>query len=160
MGRLVSSSCAGFATVVLIMNAYVPNPGRKHARSRRNGPTSAIRRFTGEFTGAPLLLARESALLLVVSTFDILMTYALLRQGFQFYESNPVARWWFVRWNMAGMTIFKFLVVTIAIVSCEVVERRRPGLGRGVMGLGILAAAVVVAYSVALFVRHVGPLVG
>lgn len=113
-----------------------------------------IQRLVGEFTGEPLRLARESALLLVLSTLDLLMTYALLRRGLRFYESNPVADWWFARWNMAGMTAFKFLVVSVAIVACEVVERRRPGLGRKVVRFGALAAGLVVAYSLALFFRE------
>src|SRR5690349_14791977 len=84
-------------------------------RRRKSNAFSAnfpglLRAWAREFTGEPLLLAQEAALILVLSTVDLLLTYALLRQGLQFYESNPVARWWFVRWNMAGMTVFKFLV--------------------------------------------------
>ena len=111
-------------------------------------------RLVGEFAGEELRLGQESTWLVVLSIFDILMTYALLRQGFHFYESNPVAQWWFTRWNMAGMTVFKFLAV--AVVSCEVVERRRPGLGRAVLSLGIVAVGAVLVYSVRLFVNHVG----
>jgi hypothetical protein len=61
-----------------------------------------------------------------------------------------------VRWNIAGMVGFKFLAISIAIVACEVVERRRPGVGRRILTLGIVAACGVVAYSVVLFIRHSG----
>jgi hypothetical protein len=132
------------------------------ARRKRGGGGGSrypafLRDFAAEIAGQPLLLASESCWLVILSTLDLFMTYLLLRTGMNFYESNPVAQWWFARWNIAGMTVFKFLVVSVAIVSCEVVERRRPGLGRRVIGLGILAAGAVVAYSVALFFRHVIP---
>ncbi|SIN90832.1 hypothetical protein SAMN05444166_1560 [Singulisphaera sp. GP187] len=114
-----------------------------------------LRNLNREFHGDPLLLSRESAAILAVSVLDLLMTYVLLRQGFHFYESNPVARWFFLRWNMAGMVAFKFLLISLAIVFCEIVERRRPGLGRKVLGFGTVAASAVVAYSLLLFYRHV-----
>jgi hypothetical protein len=133
------------------------------ARARFDGPTRLKGLSTGwgrvsrEFHGLPFLLARESVAFVMVSVLDVLMTHALLRQGFRFYESNPVARWFFARWNMAGMVGFKFLVISIAVVACEVVERRRPGVGRRIIRLGIVAACAVVAYSVVLFYRHVNP---
>jgi len=113
-----------------------------------------------ELFGDPLRLSRESATLLAVSVLDLLMTHTLLRQGFHFYESNPVANWFFSRWNMVGMVAFKFVLITVAIVFCEVVERRRPGLGRRVLELGTVAAGAVVAYSLLLFFRHVVPVIG
>jgi hypothetical protein len=133
------------------------------ARTRFDGLTGRRKLSAGwkgvrrEFHGAPFLLSRESVALVLVSVLDVLMTHTLLRQGFHFYESNPVARWFFARWNMAGMVGFKFLVISIAIVACEVVERRRPGVGRRIIGIGVVAACAVVAYSVLLFIRHVQP---
>lgn len=109
-----------------------------------------------ELQSDPLLLSRESGALLAVSVLDVLMTYVLLRQGFHFYESNPLARWFFVRWNIAGMVGFKFLLIALAIAVSEFVERRRPNLGRKVLGLGTVAATGVVAYSLFLLYRHVG----
>ena len=112
--------------------------------NRRNvrRPKGIVKLFR-ELTGEPLLLEQECCWLILLSVFDLLMTYVLLRQGMQFYEANPVARWWFTRWNIAGMTAFKFLMVGVAVASCEVIERRRPFWGRAVLWLGIVAAAVV-----------------
>jgi hypothetical protein len=116
-----------------------------------------VRRLVRELTGQPLLLDDESVLLESLSVLDLLMTYALLRQaGGRYVESNPVAHWFFARWNIAGMTAFKFAVIGSVIALCEVVERRRPGLGRAVPRLGSLAAGVV-AYSVYLLFKHAGP---
>jgi hypothetical protein len=128
------------------------------------GSTNAGENWLGkmsrELHADPLLLSRESVALLAVSVLDLLMTYVLLRQGFHFYESNPIARWCFARWNMAGMVAFKFGFISLAIVFCEVVERRRPGLGRKVLGFGTVAASAVVAYSLLLFYRHALPVPG
>ncbi len=115
-----------------------------------------LRNLNRELQSDPLLLSRESGAALAVSVLDVLMTYVLLRQGFHFYESNPLARWFFVRWNMAGMVGFKFLLIALAIAVSEFVERRRPNLGRKVLGLGTVAATGVVAYSLFLLYRHVG----
>lgn len=115
-----------------------------------------LRALNRELQSDPLLLSRESGALLAVSVLDVLMTYVLLRQGFHFYESNPLARWFFVRWNIAGMVGFKFLLIALAIAVSEFVERRRPNLGRKVLGLGTVAATGVVAYSLFLLYRHVG----
>ena len=118
------------------------------------------RKVSREFHGDPLLLSRESIAFLTVSVLDLVMTYVLLRQGFHFYESNPIAQWFFSRWNMAGMVAFKFSVIAVAIVISEVVERRRSGLGRKVLGFGTVAASAVVAYSLLLFYRHVALIPG
>ncbi len=131
--------------------------GRKVFGVRPSGVSDTARRLLREFHGAPLLLGSESLLLLLVSILDVLMTHALLRQGLRFYESNPVAGWFFARWNMAGMVVFKFLVIATAIVACEVVERRRPEVGRRIARLGIVAGGGVAIYGAFLFYRHVIP---
>jgi hypothetical protein len=126
----------------------------KTTRSRRASNQSLFRKIVRELAGENLLLGREGGWLVLLSVADLLVTYALLRQGAHFYESNPIAQWWFARWNMAGMTAYKFLVVGSVIAICEIVERRRPNLGRAVLWAGSLAAAGVVLYSVYLFAQH------
>jgi hypothetical protein len=96
------------------------------------------------------VLERESTWLIVLSAADLLVTYALLRRGPSFYESNPVAQWFFSRWNIAGMTGFKFSVMGLVIIIGEVVERHRPGWGRSLLAASCLATAVVVWYGLRL----------
>jgi phage FluMu protein Com len=96
------------------------------------------------------VLERESTWLIVLSAADLLVTYALLRRGPSFYESNPVAQWFFSRWNIAGMTVFKFSVMGLVIIIGEVVERHRPGWGRALLAASCLATAVVVWYGLRL----------
>ena len=45
-------------------------------------------------------------------------------------ELNPVAQWVFVRWNVAGLTVYKFSMVGLIVVLGETIERHRPGVGR------------------------------
>lgn len=92
--------------------------------------------------------------LILVSIADLVMTYFLLSLDSHFYESNPIANWFFTRWNIAGMTFFKFIVVAFAIIIAEFVERRRPGYGKFVLLTGILVTAYVVYYSYNLYINH------
>jgi hypothetical protein len=85
---------------------------------------------------------------------DLFMTYTLLRTGPHFFESNPVAQWFFARWNMAGMALFKFSVMAGVIALGEIIERHRPGWGRFVLALGCLGAAYAVFTGLRLYLLH------
>jgi Domain of unknown function (DUF5658) len=97
------------------------------------------------------LLQGPSLCLVALSVADLLMTFMLLRTSYVYYEANPVARWFFLRWDMIGMTAFKFVVIGGVITLGEVIERRRPGWGRVVLLVGCAAAAVVVWHGARLY---------
>lgn len=101
----------------------------------------------------PSLLPAESLLFVVLSAADLLMTYRLLWRG-PFFEANPIARWFFVRWNIAGMTLFKFGLAIFIIVLAETIERHRPRVGRAILLLGSLAAAAVFIHGLRLHWAH------
>ena len=90
-------------------------------------------------------------LFILVSIGDLMMTYFLLDLNANFYESNPIANWFFTHWNIAGMTFFKFAVVAFVIVISEIVERKRCGAGKFVLIFGVLVTAYVVYYSYTLY---------
>lgn len=96
-------------------------------------------------------LQELSLVLLVLSITDLFVTHTLLRTSPHFYESNPVALWIFRRWNIAGMTIFKFTAIGVAIALGEVIERRRPGWGKAVLVIGCVAAGAVVWHGLKLY---------
>ena len=100
------------------------------------------------------LLSNECVLLITLSACDLFITYLLLWRGSQFYEANPLAQWFFVRWNIAGMTAFKFGLVGIIVVLCEVIERHRPRVGRAIVILGCVAALFVSIYGLKLLIGH------
>ncbi|HQR08607.1 MAG TPA: DUF5658 family protein [Gemmatales bacterium] len=114
--------------------------------------SSWLRAFTLETSRLQWLIL----LFLLVSIADLVTTYWLLSYSPNFYESNPVANWFFKNWNVAGMTFFKFAVVAFVVIISEYVERRRVGAGKFVLIVGILATAAVVTYSVKLYMGYQG----
>ena len=125
----------------------------------------------GVGTDSVLGLIRESVLgtsrlqdlslcLVGLSIADIVMTFILLRNSHAYYESNPVAGWFFARWNMTGMVVFKFAAIAGAIALVEMIERRRPGMGKLVLLIGCTASATVVWHSLRLYLGVPGLPVG
>ena len=82
--------------------------------------------------------------LIVLSAADLLMTFVLLRKSELFFESNPIAQWFFQKWNMTGMVGFKFSMIAGVILLSEIIERKRPGWGRFVLLVGCIGAAYAV----------------
>ena len=103
---------------------------------------------------APSPIGMECLLLIIISAADLILTHRLLQQQGPFYESNPVAQWVFARWNVAGMTAFKFGLVGVVVVIGEYVERRRPGWGKGVVLFGCATAALAFVQGLRLWIRH------
>jgi Domain of unknown function (DUF5658) len=89
--------------------------------------------------------------LVLLSIADLLMTFALLRTSHTFVESNPVASWFFTRWDMTGMVIFKFSVIGGVIAVAEFIERRRPGWGQFVLLIGCVGAAYAFLRGLSLY---------
>lgn len=94
-----------------------------------------------------VLLESEVSWLLLLSVMDIFCTWTLLQRGPHFVESNPVAAWFFHRFNVRGLVAYKFLLIAAVVVIAELVERVKPGRGRFVLRIGIIGAAAVVLYS-------------
>jgi uncharacterized protein DUF5658 len=107
-----------------------------------------------------LPLQRESALFLIVNVLDVMMTYLMLSDipepygRTMFYESNPVARWFLVRWHLPGIVVFKFTMVAVVEVIAQIVALRQLQLGRRLLEFGTLVVAVVVLYSMYLLLWH------
>jgi hypothetical protein len=107
-----------------------------------------------------LPLQRESALFLLVSVLDVMMTFLMLSDvpepdgRAMFYESNPVARWFFERWALSGIVIFKFTMVAVVEVIAQIIALRQLQLGRRLLEFGTLVVALVVLYSMYLLLTH------
>jgi hypothetical protein len=97
---------------------------------------------------------RAGSWLVLLSLADLIVTYALLQRGIGAYEANPLANWWFRRWNVAGLAIYKFLLIGLIVTICEIVERHRPRLGQAILWLGCAGATVVAVRGLHLYVRH------
>jgi hypothetical protein len=96
-----------------------------------------------------------AVLLIVLSAADLLMTVNLLRASPRFFEGNPVAHWFFARWNIYGLIGFKFGILAGVTVVSEFIERRRPGWGRFVLLIGCVGAAYAVYTGLNLYMAHV-----
>lgn len=88
-----------------------------------------------------------------LSTMDVLMTFVVLWFGGS--EANTLANWVLQKWGFAGMTIFKFVLVTFVISLCEVVGRRDPGAGRLLIRAGLVLTCVPVALAFLLLIQGV-----
>ena len=90
--------------------------------------------------------------LVLLSAVDVMFTWHILRRGG--LELNPIARLVIDRWDLPGAIAFKFALVLFVIVSCEIVGRKRDGLGRMLAGAAIGIAAIPVAWSLVLLSMH------
>lgn len=108
----------------------------------------------------PLPLQRESCLFLIVSVLDVMMTCVLLGDLMGvtgetiFYESNPVARYFFEGWGLAGIIFFKFGMVAFIEVISHIVAIKNVAAGRRLLEFGTLIVSFVVIYSLLLLVSH------
>jgi hypothetical protein len=119
-----------------------------------------LRRLAGACAVEASRLQWPSLVLLGLSLADIAVTFVLLRKGQGYYESNPVAQWFFAHWNIRGMAAFKLTAIGSAITLGEIIERRRPGWGRLVLWLGCLASVAVVWHGLRLYMGLPGLPVG
>lgn len=97
---------------------------------------------------------REMLLFVLVSTLDIVMTWALLRRG-GFTESNPIAHYILVHWGIKGMVLFKFSMVGVVCFVVQLIARRRTATAQRVLNLATLIVVGVVIYSFTLLAQQV-----
>jgi hypothetical protein len=127
--------------------------------SSRQRP-SPLRKFTKVLFRIELPLQRESALYLIVSVLDVMMTWILLADFAKvggeviFYESNPVARFFLEHWNVGGIVAFKFATVAIVETIAHVVAMQRVEVARRLLDFGTIVVSGVVLYSMYLLISH------
>lgn len=107
-----------------------------------------------QFVQGKSLLRWEALLFITLSVGDLLMTYTLLWRHLEIYESNPIAGWVLDRWDVVGLTVFKFGLVAFIIVISETVERLRPRLGRLILLFGIVGTLYAIVEGYRLLLEH------
>ena len=96
----------------------------------------------------PRSLPGMIVLFAVLGLIDLSLTWYLLRfSSGHFYESNPVARWWLVRWGWAGLAGFKIATVLVVLASVSLIARSRPRRAMQVLTFACAATVLVVGYS-------------
>ncbi len=141
------------ASVAFVPSVTQPARSKPHARATEYGHSS---RFPWLDQVRPWIFESShvqgfGTWLVILSAADLFMTFTLLRRSAAFFESNPIAQWFFVRWNMTGMVFFKFSLIAGVILLSEIIERKRPGLGRFVLLVGCLGAAYAVVQGGRLY---------
>lgn len=85
------------------------------------------------------------AALLLVSALDVLLTGAVLARGG--HELNPVANLVLSHWDIFGLTVFKYAIVTFYIVLVQEIASRHWSAARSTMLAGIAISALPVGWS-------------
>lgn len=102
-----------------------------------------------------LPLQSETCFFILVSAFDVFATYLLLARG-DHVESNPVARFFFDRWNIDGMIAFKFVMVAFVCVIVQLIARKKVETARYLLIFLTLVVGAVVVYSIFLLSKSYG----
>lgn len=98
---------------------------------------------------APLQLEHETALFILVSTLDLILTWVLLSSGL-FRETNPFAVVFLLGWGLQGLIFFKFGLVIFICLLAQGIASSRLESGRKVLRIATAVIAVVVIYSAGL----------
>jgi len=106
-----------------------------------------------------LPLESETGLFIMASTLDVVMTYILVNKSTAgnhtwFVESNPFARYFWESWGFDGLVLFKFGLVALVSVICQIIARQKIEVARRVLYFATLIVTSVVIYSVVLMVQH------
>jgi len=83
--------------------------------------------------------------LIFVSALDVILTRVILFFGGK--EINPIADWILAEFGRMGMSIFKFIIVAVVIVCCEIIGRRSWNVARNLAVVSILISLVPVLWS-------------
>lgn len=90
--------------------------------------------------------------IILFSTLDVILTKIVLEWGGKpgidsSLEINPVARMVIDAWGMLGASIFKFSLVTIVIIICEIVGNVRARTGVVLVWLCVALSSFPVCWS-------------
>ena len=125
--------------------------------SRNNRP-STVRTLYLMLCGR-LPLEGATGLFIMASTLDVMVTWYLVTSStsdhhIQFVESNPFARYFWDSWGADGLVFFKFGLVALVSVICQIIARHKVEVARRVLYFATLMVTSVVVYSVVLMVQH------
>jgi len=86
-----------------------------------------------------------------VSSLDVILTTVLLHFGAE--EVNLIANWVLGRYDIAGLVVFKFVLVSLVLSICEYVGHRRRKLGQWLIewAVGLTCIPVLLAMLQLLF---------
>ena len=87
------------------------------------------------------------------SSMDIMLTWVILNIDGQ--EANPIAAIVIEAWGLLGAIVFKFSLMLVVVLACEIVGRSRPRAARALAIIAVLVSAMTVFYAIALLAMHI-----
>lgn len=136
----------GYRTATVSV-ATCPDCGGPVVAAATNRPRRKIR-----FFAVPAMLyQRAYKWFVMLSALDVVLTWFILLLGGT--EVNALADAVISRTGLNGILIYKFCLVIVVVLSCEVIGRRRPQLGRRLAhwSIAITAAPVILSIVQLLF---------
>ena len=94
-----------------------------------------------------LSLESETSWFVLLNVCDAIATFALLRRNSHYFESNPIARWFYEGWGFRGMVWFKAAMVVFVVTIAQIVARQNEPLARLLLVFGCIAVGSVFVYS-------------
>jgi hypothetical protein len=95
----------------------------------------------------------EYAWFLLFSSMDIMLTWVILVEGGS--EVNPLAALVIDRWGLPGAIAFKFSLMLVVVMTCEVIGRRANRAARNLVQIAVVVSAMPVMFSLALLGLHI-----
>jgi len=86
-----------------------------------------------------------------LSAMDLMLTWIILHSNGR--EVNPVADWVVTTLDLWGLVGFKFSLVVLVVVLCEMIGPHRPALAQFVSCFAVIITAVPVGYAFFLLLR-------
>ena len=103
-----------------------------------------------------LRLESETAWFVLLNVCDAVATYLLLWRNSGYFESNPIARWFYHGWGFEGMVWFKMAMVLFVVTVAQLAAHKDERLARTLLVFGSVAVGGVFVYSFWLGTQHAG----
>ena len=126
--------------------AYCPECGASFVPAKATG----TRRRIGWFSLPALLYPKAYKWFVLFSAADIVLTWFILQLGGT--EVNVIADTVIATGGLRAILIYKFSLVVMVVLICEVIGRRRPRTGRRLALAAVAVAALPVVLSIAQLV--------
>jgi hypothetical protein len=135
--------------------------GSKRPPAPTAAPNVPVPSSSGRVGDAPRRRARRSVRypnayvwFVFLAALDVVLTYLILHPVLFFRdpgmtesrgaEANALANWIIERWDVPGMVVFKFLLVLLVVVLCEIIGRYKEQTGRRIAEWAVAITAIPV----------------
>lgn len=106
------------------------------------------------FSKRDVILAQEYLGFLLLNIFDLFLTGWIFRHSGE--EANGVALWVLHHWHLVGFAIYKFIMVVVLIVICEIIALVNVHRARLVILGGCAVYVFVVIWECFLIFSYIG----